>query len=708
MTDIQVEGENEAPVAGQLDGEGELAREIMTNLKRARGNAQKWRTSARESFDFFSGVQWTEEDIGYMDKQGRPSVVFNRIVRTINAVSGVEVQNRQEVTYLPRRMNINQQNPKEVTQDGYADMLNHAAKWVRDECDAEDEESEAFQDVLICGTGFTETRLDYDENPEGMIVKSRIDPLMVLVDPDSVKRNFIDAKWIAVIKEYDRKEAREMFPEIQNIQTGSFWSDQDMLVHDFSDQWLYKNDYSDQLNKVDKVTVVQYQYWRKEDVYAVLTPDGNIVHLPAERYKKLANMIAAQGLKAVKMKKKVYKQCFLVGNDVPKKDMIDLGCDHFTIQGITGIRDRNRNYWFGLVEIMKDPQRWANKWLSQIQYIMNSNAKGGLLIEEGAVKSQRDLEDDWSDPSGIIVLNPGGLSKFKQKDPAPYPDGFDRLMQYAINAINDIPGVNLEMMGMAARDQPIGLEMTRKDAGITVLSCFFDSLRRYRKIEGRILAYFIREYLADGRLIRILGENGREYLPLIKSQLAFEYDIVVDESPTSHNSKDKTFLMLTKVLPMAMEAQIPIPKEILDYSPLPMDLVQKWKALIAEQEQASQPSPEDMAMHQEMKQIAILMQRLGAQQAEADVNKTQSETVKNYATAEKDKSVGNEQNALAAQKFGVARGAQDMKNQAIIKDQQRKDIALMLNEHRKDLELHLENALKHKKMGIAPSLNQIH
>ena len=701
--------ENEAPVAGQLDdGESDLAIEVMNNLKRARGVVQNWRISARENFDFFAGIQWTEEDAGKLEKQGRPSVVFNRIVRTVNAVSGVEVQNRQEVTYFPRRINVNSDDPKRPNEDTYADMLNEAAKWVRDECDAEDEESEAFQDVLICGQGFTETRMDYDENIEGMIRKDRIDPMMVLVDPDSIKRNFVDAKWIAVIKEYDRKEAKEMFPEISNIQTGSFWSDQDMLVHDFSDQWLYKNDYSEQLDKVNTVTVVQYQYWRKEDVYVVLTPDGNIVNYSSKRFNKIKPLIEQQGGKYVKAKKKVFKQCFLVGNEVPEKDRIDLGCDHFTIQGITGIRDRNRNYWFGLVEIMKDPQRWANKWLSQIQYIMNSNAKGGLMIEEGAVKNRRDLEDDWTDPSGIVDLNPGGLSKIKQKEQAPYPDGFDRLMQYAINAINDIPGVNLEMMGMAARDQPIGLEMTRKDAGITVLSCFFDSLRRYRKIDGRILAYFIREYIADGRLIRILGENGQQYIPLLKNKLAFEYDIVVDESPTSHNSKDKTFFMLSKLLPMVMEAGIPIPKEILDYSPLPSDLVQKWKSMIAEEEQASQPSPEDAAIQQEMKQIGILMQRIAAAQAQADVTKTQSETVKNYATAEKDKSVGQEQQALAAQKFGLAQGSQNIKHQAIVQDQQRKDMALMLNEHRKDLELHLENQLKHKQMGAAPSLNQIH
>lgn len=708
MTDT-TENESDLVAPGEVNGydEDDLTIEIQNNLKRARGHFSIWRQQAKEDFDFFAGVQWTEEDAAKLEKEGRPPVVFNRIVRTINAVAGVEVQNRQEVKYYPRNIDPNQEDPNKPNDSGFAETLNHAASWVRDQTDAEDEESEAFQDTLICGMGFTETRMDYDEDPQGIVRKDRLDPLMVLVDPDCTKRNFDDAKWIAHIKEFTLKEAREMFPNITDFQTGTFWGDEDMLVHDQTDEWKYVNDYSEQMTKVNKVTIVNYQYWRKENVHIILTPDGNVITLNAERYRKAKRFIDQSALKIVKIQKKVFKRCFFVGSRVT--DKMDLGCDHFTIRSMTGLRDRNRNYWFGLVSIMKDPQRWANKWLSQIQHILNSNSKGGVMIEEGAVKNRRDFEDDWADPAGIIDLNPGGLAKIQQKESAPYPDGIDRLLNYAINAINDIPGVNLELIGMAARDQAIGLEMTRKDAGITVLANFFDALRRYRKMDGRILAYFIREYIADGRLIRIVGESGVKYIPLLKSQVAFEYDIIVDDAPTSPNTKEKTFAMLTTVLPMAIQAGIAVPKEILDYAPLPQDLIQKWKQAIAEQEQASQPSPEDQAMQEKLKAIGLLMQQIAAAQAQADVVKTQSETMKNYATAEKDKSVGQEQSALAAQKFGLAQGVNNMKSNAIEQDQNRKDLEMILNQHRKMLEVELDNVLQHKKIDRQPikSLPQI-
>lgn len=706
MTDIAAANQNEAGLAGEVDEyQDDFVKEITDNLKRGRSHWQQWRITAKEDYDFFAGVQWNEDDAAKLEKEGRPPVVFNRIVRTINAVAGVEVQNRQEVRYYPRNIEVNQKDPNAPTDSGYAESMNHAASWCRDMTNAEDEESEAFQDALICGQGWTEMRMDYDDDPQGIVRKDRIDPLMMLVDPDSTKRNFEDAKWVAAIKDYSRKEAKAMFPGISNLQTGEFWSDQDMLVHDYDDQWKYINDYSDQMTKVNKVAVVQYQYFRKEPVYVVLTQDGNVTNFDEKRYQKAKKFIDANAKRVVKLQKKVYKQCFLVGNVIV--DETDLGCDHFTLRAITGLRDRNRNYWFGLVAMMKDPQRWANKWLSQIQYILNSNAKGGLLVEDGAVKNRRDLEDDWTSPNGIVDLNPGGLAKIKPKDPTPYPDGIDRLLNYAINAINDIPGVNLELIGMAARDQPIGLEMTRKDAGITVLANFFDALRRYRKMDGRILAYFIREYIADGRLIRILGQTGVEYVPLIKDKIAFEYDIIVDDAPTSPNSKEKTFAILNTILPMALQAGIPIPKEIIDYAPIPQDLAMKWKELITQQEEASQPDPKQQAMQQQMQQIAMLMQQIAAAQAKADVEKTESETMKNYATAEKDKSVGQEQSALAMQKFGLAHGDQQMKASALQRDQSRKDLELILNQHRKMLEVQLDDELKKKKAANVPSLEQI-
>jgi hypothetical protein len=71
--------------------------------------------------------------------------VFNRALLTIKAVAGFEINNRHEIHYLPRTLDDAAVN----------EVLNGASKWMGDECEAEDEESQAFQDCTICGMGWT-------------------------------------------------------------------------------------------------------------------------------------------------------------------------------------------------------------------------------------------------------------------------------------------------------------------------------------------------------------------------------------------------------------------------------------------------------------------------------------------------------------------------------------------------------------------------
>lgn len=692
--------DNEAIAPGQVDDDFKM--EVMENLRRGRIHRSKWRVDAREDYDFYAGVQWDENDASKLQSESRPAVVFNRIVRTLNSVSGLEIQNRQEVKYYPRDINPSNQAEDGTNDSGYADVMNAASKWVRDQNNSEDEESEVFNDLLICGEGWTETRMDYEVDPQGMVVKDRIDPLEMVVDPDSSKKNYADAKWVAHVKDYSLKQIKAMFPKYDGSGGGTFWNDLEGEPHDAQDAWMYKNDQSDKLTQPNRISVVQYQYYITEDYYLAVDQTQQITEVPSKVYEQRKKILEAMAIKVVKMKRRVYKQVFIVGDQFFDHEVIP--CREFTLQGMTGLRDRNRNLWFGLVALMKDPQRWANKWLSQIQYILNTSSKNAMLVEAGAVVNRRKLEDNLAQPGAVIDLNPGGLQKIQELDRAQYPDGIDRLLNYAIGAINDIPGVNLELIGMADRNQPIGLEMQRKNAGVTVLAVFFDALRRYRKTDGKILASYIRDYLSDGRLIRITGQSGANYIPLVKSKLAFEYDIVIDDAPTSPNSKERNFLILSQIVPMVMQAGIPVPPDILDYAPLPDDLIQKWKQTI---EESSQVDPEQEAIQKQIQQIQMLMMQLDAIQAQADIQKTGSETAKNYAAAEKDRSVGQEQAALAMQKFGIINGEQQLKAANMRQDQDRKNTEMMLTHFRKMLEMQLETKLKAMNMGSAPTLNQI-
>src|SRR5690606_6009535 len=104
----------------------DLIKESNDRLQESRQHWANWRTQAREDYDFVAGEQWSAEDKQKLIDQMRPCVTFNRIAPIVDAVSGSEVNNRQEVRYIPREMG----------DVGVNELLTGAAKWVRDECDA--------------------------------------------------------------------------------------------------------------------------------------------------------------------------------------------------------------------------------------------------------------------------------------------------------------------------------------------------------------------------------------------------------------------------------------------------------------------------------------------------------------------------------------------------------------------------------------------
>ena len=62
------------------------------------------------------------------------------------------------------------------------EILTAGAEWFRDEANAEDEETQAFEDMLTVGLGWTETLLDYMADPEGAPRVVRLDPLEMCWD----------------------------------------------------------------------------------------------------------------------------------------------------------------------------------------------------------------------------------------------------------------------------------------------------------------------------------------------------------------------------------------------------------------------------------------------------------------------------------------------------------------------------------------------
>lgn len=577
--DLAQQGVTNAP---EDDEDEDLLTKFATWDKLLDAHWSEWEEEAKLCYDFVAGHQWAADVISELEEQNRVPVTFNRVAPTIDAVSGAEIMGRQQVIYEPRQVGATAQN----------EVLTKGADWVRDECDAEHEESEASRDCLITGIGWTETRMDYEEEPDGKIVIERIDPLEMSSDPSARKSNFANARYHRRRKPYSKDEFSELWPDASPEGDASD-PKKPVIVdpkHRYND-----DDTSDQ--REDEVIVSVYQWFEVKSVHRVVGPTGVEQTLDDDQFAQAQDMAKEKGvqLQHVKQSARRFRQAFVAAGQI--LDLKDIDVGDFTWKAMTGKRDRNKGTWYGLVRPMMDPQRFANKFFAQILDILNKNAKGGLLIEDGAIDNVRQFEDSWADPGRNTYVPAGTISggKIKDKTAPQYPQGQDRLMELSVNAVRDVTGVNEEMLGLASREQAGVLEHQRKQAAYGILSAFFDAFRRYRKMQGRLLLQFMQKFLPADYLVRIVGEDGSPAYQAIGSAFKdMRFTVIVDDTPAGPNEKTQTWQMLIQLMPMLQQAELgpDFWAAIVPYSPLPSALATKIVQMLGQIANAP-PSPEE-------------------------------------------------------------------------------------------------------------------
>lgn len=590
----------------------EHAERVQQWFRDADDHRKDWAEEARMLYDMVAGRQYTDDEMAELEEQLRAVIAFNRMQPMVSAVKGHQINNRQEARFLPREMGDVQ----------VSELLTGAAKWVDDECDAEDEKSDVFEDLIITGMGWSETYITYDEELDGKVHSAeRISPLECWWDKSSKRRNLVDTKYRMRGRWMGRKDAEMRWPEVAelDIAGGEYAAESeayDMQPHDASRAHFYENDAREWYNQhKDEVFVLQVQWWEHVPRYRAVDPEtGQVIELSEAKFNRLKDTLDERGTRYVRQLKKHYYQSFHIGPHVLERGDAP-NTEAFTLQCVTGKRDATRGHWFGICRGMRDPQRWSNKFFADIQDMLVSNRQGGAFIEEGALVNPRQAEEQWNESNPLILLTEGAISNNRvlERSPIPYPQGLDRMMEWAVQAMPATTGINMEMMGYANRDQPNVLEMQRKRSAVNVLADLFDNFRRFEKERGRNLLYFIQNYLNDGRLIRITGQEGKEqYVPLALDDQNTRYDIVIDQASSSPNQKEETFQVLTQILPFFAKLGVTPPPDVLEYLPLPSSLVSKWK------EQLTPKGPSQA-------------EQLEAAEKQAEIKETESKTELNRA-----------------------------------------------------------------------------
>jgi len=200
--------------------------------------------------------------------------------------------------------------------------------------------------------------------------------------------------------------------------------------------------------------------------------------------------------------------------------------------------------------------------------------KGGAYIEENAVDDMEDIEEKFSAGDALIPVK--NLNGIKERQPGTYPHAIERLAETVGANIRESTGVNVEMQGQSEKDIAGVVVAQRNRQAITTLAELFDSLRLHMKQTGLLTLEMLKKFMADDRLIRIVGQARAQWVKLTKESIDFEYDVVVDTAPDAPNYQAEVMQLLINLWPSLTAMGIPPPPDVFKYLPFPPVLQQAF------------------------------------------------------------------------------------------------------------------------------------
>lgn len=668
---------------GKLD-DSKLLTQFREDKKEAREGTNQWRRQALKAYRFYHGDQWDQGDLKVLFDQNRPAITFNRIKPFVQVVVGTMIQSRGVPKYLPR----------ETSDRPRSDLFNNAAMWARDSGSYEHYETKAAKDMLICGQGVTDERVSYENGIiAGTMVKERIYPLEVFTDPGSVQMNRLDARYHFRCKHLSKRDFQDFFDEDPRT-IGVGHEDMTIVYQDYYDDDAFKR-------YTGKYTAFEYQYRQKEKYFWTPNPAfnpeaamnqgligadpqqlrqleqefgtdfglaiGEFAEKPIEieiaqefarrfgknieepvfamtpkEYKVYRSLMAEadKDFMAKEAKRWQYYQAFIAGEKVMSHEKSPVP-DGFSFKFMTGDYDDERGLFYGMVDAMIDPARYANKAFSQHLHILNTNPKGGIIAERGVTDNPAKLEKQYAKHDSVVWVKDGAISKGKLKDKAQptQATGFELVLNIAQGAHREVTGVNLELLGQTDRQQAGVLEATRIQQGMTVLAEYLDSMKLYLKESGKATIHHLREMTSnvDGLLFRIVGTDEGKYVRLFEDDIAPYYDIVVTDAPASPNQDAEDIRAISELLRTGVVPPLKsLVKGVVEKAPIRQALKDE---AVAEINQASQtqPDPQQAAQQQALQNEAIQLERADKiadiKKKEAEAAETTMDTYKKQAEA---------------------------------------------------------------------------
>lgn len=618
--------ENGVNTPAQSDDEKKVLRQAKNRFMRAFEAKRTWFASKDEWSAFYDGNQWTEEEKEILRNRNQPDVVINRIKPKIDSIGGMQIAMPVNMRAYPRG-SMDFEKAKHITE---------ALRKVENDSNFDTVENDGFLDQMIDGLGWYETILSFN----GLDAETRtilVDNGSIFEDPDSVKNDLSDAKDVSKSKWMHLEDAVELWPHAKEDLEGFVANplstvDDELTPHAEKKPDQYKNSpemdefvsthFADKKLKRLRVTEQQYRVPFKETL--LTAPElGQVIKLSdfadKESFEKEFEKVKEMFPKAIKWDQIRYKvhTCIFTWNKLleHKKDVRHFDVDgKFTLTMIPGFRERKRkNFFYGLVKQMMDPQREVNKRRSKMMHLLNSNQ---VILEDGAVEDVEATRREVAKPDGVIKLRSGQF-RFELNKQTDLAASQFQLLQESKQEIDQV-GVRGEVEGQSRATSGRDFQLRQQQA-VQSMRKLLANLRDARKRVAQLWLDNIQQYWTAEMFIKVSDDPDAEGMTLnervidpitgeekiVNDVSVGKYDIILDEAPESINLESENFENILKLAEIGAKTGQQVPFDmIVELSPFP----NKKKLL----ERMAQMQQQQM----QMQQMALQAQAAGQQPAQ--------------------------------------------------------------------------------------------
>lgn len=596
---------------------------LVRAFEEAEEASEEPRTESERARDYYDGRQLTPEQVEVLKKRRQPIVVENLIRPKVDYLCGLERQTRTDPRAFPRTM----------MHSDDAEAVTDALRYVCDDTRWDIKRSNTFQHMLVEGFGGVEVYVKEVPMSRGQMMSQtylagperqydpdikQLDWDRIFYDPHSSRPDFSDATYLGYVTWMDYEEAKRKYPGKEDVLQAAYTKGYSAHYETYEDKPKFANWTDPTRNRIRIITI----YDNFEGVWqrSVFTLSGFLEDL------------------------------------APSPFLDESGEPECAIILASGYVDRD-NDRYGLVRDYMTLQDEVNKRRSKFLHISNS-AK--VRVSPRAGLKPDEVRREYTRPDGVIIADQGEVEELGHGNMAA---GHFNLLAEAKQAIQAV-GPNATMQGKASENASGRAIMALQQGGMTEVAPLMDSLRDfnlrvYRAVWNRIRQFWTAERWVrvtdDEQNVRFVGFNTTKgAIAMLKltqamksgkvdqqqgSQFAqqimqdprmqqpanvlkdVDADIVIDEQIDAPTLQAEQFEQLTRLMPAAPQPFIPTMFEMLVEASSLRDK-DKLRSIMQEAKQ-SPPDP--------MQQAAAQIQLAGAQ---AEVEKTQSETAENMANAQ--------------------------------------------------------------------------